>query len=71
MKAWADARSSLAELGAVTTPVFLAQGRRDFLFGIDQGVRAYDRLRGPKAALRRAPRPSALDVPGAPTPACS
>lgn len=48
VKAWADARSSLAGLGAVTTPVFLAQGRRDFLFGIDQGVRAYDRLRGPK-----------------------
>ena len=48
VKAWADARSSIARLGAVTTPVFLAQGRRDFLFDIDQGVRAYDALRGPK-----------------------
>ncbi len=48
VKAWAEARSSLPRLGTVTTPVFLAQGRRDFLFGIDQGVRAYDKLRGPK-----------------------
>ncbi len=48
VKAWAGARSSLPSLGAVTTPVFLAQGRRDFLFGIDQGVRAYNKLRGPK-----------------------
>jgi predicted acyl esterase len=49
VKAWADARSSLAALGSVTTPVFLEQGRRDFLFDIDQGVQAYNRLRGPKA----------------------
>ena len=49
VKAWADARSSIAGLGSVTTPVFLAQGRRDFLFGIDQGVTAYNRLAGPKA----------------------
>jgi predicted acyl esterase len=49
VKPWADARSSLARLGAVTTPVFMAQGRRDFLFGIDQGARAFARLRGPKA----------------------
>ena len=27
----------------------MAQGRRDFLFGIDQGTRAFARLRGPKA----------------------
>jgi hypothetical protein len=26
----------------------MAQGRRDYLFGIDQGVRAYERLAGPK-----------------------
>jgi predicted acyl esterase len=49
VKAWAAARSSLAQLGSVTTPVFLAQGRRDFLFGIDQGSQAYERLHGPKA----------------------
>jgi len=49
VKAWTDARSSLARLGSVTTPVFIAQGRRDFLFGLDQGTRAYERLKGPKA----------------------
>jgi predicted acyl esterase len=49
VKQWADARSSLQALGSVTTPVFMAQGRRDFLFGLDQGTRAYARLRGPKA----------------------
>ena len=48
VKAWAAARSSLPKLGSVTTPVFMAQGRRDFLFGIDQGVHAYERLAGPK-----------------------
>ena len=49
VKPWADARSSLSKLGSVTTPVFMAQGRRDFLFGIDQGTRAFARLKGPKA----------------------
>jgi predicted acyl esterase len=49
VKPWTDARSSLAKLGSVTTPVFMAQGRRDFLFGVDQGIRASARLKGPKA----------------------
>jgi predicted acyl esterase len=48
VKPWAEARSSLPKLGSVTTPVFMAQGRRDFLFGIDQGSRAYALLKGPK-----------------------
>ena len=48
VKPWADARSSLSRLGSVTTPVYMAQGRRDFLFGIDQGARAFQRLKGPK-----------------------
>ena len=48
VRPWADARSSLSKLGSVTTPVFMAQGRRDFLFGIDQGTRAFQRLQGPK-----------------------
>jgi predicted acyl esterase len=48
VKPWAAERSSLSRLGAVTTPVFMAQGRRDFLFGIDQGAQAYQRLKGPK-----------------------
>jgi ABC-2 type transport system ATP-binding protein len=45
---WAAARSSLAKLGSVTTPVFMAQGRRDFLFSLDQGTRAFTKLAGPK-----------------------
>jgi predicted acyl esterase len=49
VKPWAEARSSLSRLGTITTPVFMAQGRRDFLFGIDQGTRAYALLKGPKA----------------------
>lgn len=49
VKPWAEERSSLAKLGSVTTPVFMAQGRRDFLFGIDQGSLAFQRLRGSKA----------------------
>jgi predicted acyl esterase len=49
VKPWAAARSSLSRLGTVTTPVFMAQGRRDFLFGIDQGANAFSRLKGPKA----------------------
>ena len=49
VRPWTDARSSISRLGSVTTPVFMAQGRRDFLFGIDQGVQAYARLKGPRA----------------------
>jgi fermentation-respiration switch protein FrsA (DUF1100 family) len=49
VRPWAAERSSLAKLGSVTTPVFMAQGRRDFLFGIDQATLAFKRLRGPKA----------------------
>ena len=49
VRPWTDARSSISKLGSVTTPVFMAQGRRDFLFGIDQGVQAYARLKGPRA----------------------
>jgi fermentation-respiration switch protein FrsA (DUF1100 family) len=49
VRSWSAERSSLAKLGSVTTPVFMAQGRRDFLFGIDQGADAYRRVKGPKA----------------------
>jgi predicted acyl esterase len=48
VKPWSQERSSLSKLGAIATPVFMAQGRRDFLFGIDQGSRAYAKLKGPK-----------------------
>jgi predicted acyl esterase len=49
VRPWALERSSLSRLRSISTPVFLAQGRRDFLFGIAQGSRAFQRLRGPKA----------------------
>ena len=49
VRQWALERSSLARLGAVRTPVFIAQGRRDFLFGIEQGSLAFQRLGGVKA----------------------
>ena len=48
VRPWTTARSSVSKLGRVTTPVFMAQGRRDFLFGFDQGVRAFKLLKGPK-----------------------
>jgi predicted acyl esterase len=48
VKPWTAARSSIGNLGSVTTPVFMAQGRRDFLFGIDQGANAFQKLAGPK-----------------------
>ena len=34
----------LTKLASVTTPVFMAQGRRDFLFGIEQAARAFRQL---------------------------
>jgi pimeloyl-ACP methyl ester carboxylesterase len=46
---WAAPRSSLSRLHSVKTPVFVAQGRRDFLFGIGQGIAALAELKGPKA----------------------
>jgi ABC-2 type transport system ATP-binding protein len=49
VRPWTTARSSISRLAGVTTPVFMAQGRRDFAFGIDQGTRAFSRLKGPKA----------------------
>jgi pimeloyl-ACP methyl ester carboxylesterase len=48
VRPWAAERSSLSKLGSVTTPVFLAPGRRDFLFGIDQSAQGFQRLQGPK-----------------------
>ena len=45
VREWAAARSSITKLASVTTPVFMAQGRRDFLFGIDQAARAFRQLR--------------------------
>ena len=45
---FAAARSSIAKLKGVKTPVFLMQGRRDFAFGLDQALTAYRALAGPK-----------------------
>ncbi len=49
LRAYSAARSSLSRLSSVKTPVFMMQGRRDSLFGIDQATRAYRALAGPKA----------------------
>jgi alpha-beta hydrolase superfamily lysophospholipase len=46
--ALATSRSPLAKLGSVTTPTLLIQGRRDFLFDIDQALAGYRALKGPK-----------------------
>jgi predicted acyl esterase len=45
---FAAARSSIAALKRVRTPVFMMQGRRDFAFGINQALSAYRALAGPK-----------------------
>jgi predicted acyl esterase len=41
-------RSAYAGLGSVTTPVYLFQGRQDFVFDITQATQAFTRLAGPK-----------------------
>lgn len=46
--AYAGARSARGDLGQIRTPTFVFQGRRDFAFGIEQGVQAYQGLGGPK-----------------------
>ncbi|HYY04102.1 MAG TPA: alpha/beta fold hydrolase [Gaiellaceae bacterium] len=43
-----DPRSVRSHFAAITTPTLLVQGRRDFLFDIDQALAAYRGLRGPK-----------------------
>ena len=46
--ALAASRSPISKLASVSTPTLLIQGRRDFLFDIDQALAAYKALRGPK-----------------------
>ena len=41
-------RSAKAALPALTVPTLILQGRRDFLFDLDQALAAYRALRGPK-----------------------
>jgi hypothetical protein len=44
----AASRSVAPKLAAISTPVFLVQGRHDFLFDIDQVLAAYKAVHGPK-----------------------
>jgi predicted acyl esterase len=48
LRAFSAQRSSRPDLGRITTPVFMFQGRRDFAFGIDQAAAAFTGLAGPK-----------------------
>src|SRR5215212_6754460 len=48
LKAWAGRRSAENALRRIKTPVFVFQGRRDFAFGLEQGLSAYRHLGGPK-----------------------
>jgi predicted acyl esterase len=48
VEAFGAARSSISRLGAVKTPVYVMQGRRDFAFDLDQGLPAFKALGGPK-----------------------
>ena len=48
LRTWAQERSSRARLSRVKTPVYLFQGRRDFVFDLAQAKAAYRLLKGPK-----------------------
>jgi predicted acyl esterase len=48
VEAWADQRSANDALERIKTPVLIFQGRRDFAFGLEQGITAYRRLGGTK-----------------------
>lgn len=46
--ALAAERSALPLIGNLTTPTLMLQGRRDFVFGNEQAIGAFRRLKGPK-----------------------
>jgi pimeloyl-ACP methyl ester carboxylesterase len=46
--ALASQRSALPLIGTLATPTLMLQGRRDFVFGNEQAVSAFTRLKGPK-----------------------
>jgi predicted acyl esterase len=48
VEAFAGQRSVAGSLNTFKTPVLMVQGRRDFLFGNDQGIAAFQRLKVPK-----------------------
>jgi predicted acyl esterase len=48
VRAFAEQRSVRADLARIRTPVFMVQGRRDYAFDMEEAIRAFARLRGPK-----------------------
>jgi len=48
IRALSQERSALPRVSTIRTPVYLFQGRTDFVFDISQATRAYARLAGPK-----------------------
>lgn len=48
LRALAAERTSLTALDRLSVPVLMLQGRRDFVFGIEQAIDAFSRLKGPK-----------------------
>jgi len=64
-------RSPISKLAALTTPTLMIQGRRDFLFDIEQAQAAYRVLKGPKRLyigdLGHAPGISPASAPDAST----
>jgi len=48
LRAFTAPRSTRSSLASIRTPVYVFQGRRDFVFGLDQGITAFQGLAGPK-----------------------
>jgi predicted acyl esterase len=48
IRAFLAQRSTRSQLGEITVPTFVLQGRRDFAFDVDQATAAYRLVRGPK-----------------------
>jgi pimeloyl-ACP methyl ester carboxylesterase len=48
LRAFGGQRSTLPALGSLRVPTAFFQGRRDFVFGTEQAIAAFQRLRGPK-----------------------
>jgi predicted acyl esterase len=48
LRTFAASRSTRSALSSVRTPAFVFQGRRDFAFGLDQGLETFRLLAGPK-----------------------
>ena len=69
VNALAATRSSISKLASLATPTLMIQGRRDFLFDIDQALNAYKVLQGPKRLyigdLGHAPGQSPATAPDA------